>query len=448
MSEIKFDFTAAKGKIKAMHAVGQPPMLHAYHGLFHYLTEANIPYSRLHDAGGSFGGCVYVDIPNVFPNFDADENDPASYDFAFTDHLLKGIKAANVEPYYRLGITIENYPEIKPYRLAPPTDFAKWARICEHVIRHYNEGWADGYEMGITYWEIWNEPDSYTGKKTPANGSMMWTGTKEQYFELYEIAAKHLKACFGDTIKVGGFASCGFYAVDAAPNALGLNIPDKEDREIPPAHAYFIDFFRGFLSHLKATGTPMDFFSWHTYASVENSLRHADYCALELERYGFTDCEVHCNEWNTAHTVDNRGTSFAAASAAAMMLAMQNKRMDVMCFYDARLGPSVYGGLFNPLTWKPLCTYYSFQAFGELYKLGTQAGCEISDAGLYGLAAMDGDSKAVMISNLGDEREINTNLCDSMKAYLIDEDHFMTEAELDPACFTLGKNQVVFFKNF
>ena len=26
-----------------------------------------------------FGGGAYVDIPNVFPDFEADENDPASY---------------------------------------------------------------------------------------------------------------------------------------------------------------------------------------------------------------------------------------------------------------------------------------------------------------------------------------------------------------------------------
>lgn len=448
MSEIRFDYSTAKGKIKAMHAVGQPPMLGARHDAFRYLTEANIPYSRQHDTGGAFGGYVYVDIPNIFRDFDADENDPASYDFAFTDHLLKGLKAANCEPYYRLGITIENYPNIKAYRLAPPKDFGKWARICEHVIRHYNEGWADGYEMGITYWEIWNEPDSFTGHKTSFNGSMMWQGTPEQYFELYEVAAKHLKACFGDKIKVGGFASCGLYAASVAPKAHGLDVPGREDGEPSAAYKFFIDFFHNFLRHIKTTDTPMDFFSWHTYDNVSNAMIQADYCAKVLADYGYTDCEVHCNEWNTAHTPENRGTSFASASAAAMMLAMQDKRMDIMCFYDARIGQAMYGGLFNPISYKPFCTYYSFKAFGEMYKLGTQASSVTDGENLYCVAAMDGDRHAAMISNLGDECEITTNLCSCMKAYLIDVDHFMTEIELDPKKFTLGKNQVVYFKNF
>ena len=81
-------------------------------------------------------------------------------------------------------------------------------------------------------------------------------------------------------------------------------------------------------------------------------------------------------------------------------------------------------------------------------ELGTQAASVINGDDLYCVAAMDGDKKAALISNLGDEREITTNLCSCMKAYLIDQDHLMTEAELDPKKFTLGKNQVVYFKNF
>ena len=76
-----------------MHAVGQPPMgigddgVHG--GMMRYLKEANIPYCRMHDVGeGFFGENLYVDVPNLFRDFDADENDPAAYDFAFTDNLF------------------------------------------------------------------------------------------------------------------------------------------------------------------------------------------------------------------------------------------------------------------------------------------------------------------------------------------------------------------------
>ena len=106
--QFTFDFEKKVGKIRAMHAVGQPPMLGASESMCHYLTEASIPYSRLHDVGGVYGGNRFVDIHNIFRDFDADENDPASYDFAFTDILIAGLMKANCPPIFRLGETIEN----------------------------------------------------------------------------------------------------------------------------------------------------------------------------------------------------------------------------------------------------------------------------------------------------------------------------------------------------
>ena len=40
---------------------------------------------------------------------DADENDPKSYRFAFTDALVKALVDNGVEPFFRLGVTIENF---------------------------------------------------------------------------------------------------------------------------------------------------------------------------------------------------------------------------------------------------------------------------------------------------------------------------------------------------
>ena len=86
---ISVDFNEKTGKIKPMHGIGQPPLTGLSNSMFHYLSRAGIPYSRLHDVGGWMGGGLYVDIPNLFPDFDADENDEASYDFAYTDVIIK-----------------------------------------------------------------------------------------------------------------------------------------------------------------------------------------------------------------------------------------------------------------------------------------------------------------------------------------------------------------------
>jgi len=69
------DFGAAVGPVKPVNGVGQPPMIgsHVTWDLMPRLYEAGIPYSRLHDVGGWLGGGLYVDVPCLFPNFDADE---------------------------------------------------------------------------------------------------------------------------------------------------------------------------------------------------------------------------------------------------------------------------------------------------------------------------------------------------------------------------------------
>ena len=109
-----------------------------------------------------------------------------------TDDYLKTMRAAGTEPFYRLGQSIEHW--IKKYGVNPPADFDKWAAICEHIVRHYNEGWADGFEWNITYWEIWNEPDL----KPAADGrpSPTWTGTPEQLYDLLSNTALRLKKDF------------------------------------------------------------------------------------------------------------------------------------------------------------------------------------------------------------------------------------------------------------
>ena len=88
MANITIDFSKIVGKIKPMHAVGQPPILGISTDMLKYLTDIGAPYSRLHDVGGAYASYKWVDVPNIFRDFDADENDPESYDFAFTDILI------------------------------------------------------------------------------------------------------------------------------------------------------------------------------------------------------------------------------------------------------------------------------------------------------------------------------------------------------------------------
>ena len=416
-------------------------MLGANCDKFAYLRDASIPYARLHDVGGIYGGSRFVDIQNVFPCFDADETLPESYDFEYTDHLIKKLIEYGCEPVYRLGVTIENdvLRGFKPRYINPPRDYEKWAKICEHIIRHYNEGWANGFEYGITYWEIWNEPENGINGHPTVNANQMWTGSDEDYFRLYAVAAKHLKACFGDSIKVGGYSSSGFYALrkDIFPTCH-------------EGHDHMIDFFHSFMKYIKKENAPIDFFSWHHYEDADSAAALAEGLDKLLCDYGYEGLETHLNEWNTAHKKETRGTSYAAASTAAMMIRMQYASTYMLCYYDARIGTSVYGGMFDPLTYLPNCVYYPFVAFGEMYKLGKMAECDLTSArdGIFALAATDGESKnAILLANTSDTDEPIEACLDGYEAFLIDSEHYMTKID-NAAELILGKNQTIYIRNF
>ena len=158
---LSVDFKKNVGKIKPVNGVNCAPIISYYnYSLFEKFAELEVPFCRLHDFGGCFGGTHFVDVENIFTDMNADEEDSASYDFTFTDRLLSELDKIGVKPFYRLGASIENGHRIKAYHIYPPKDNAKWARICANIIRHYNCGWADGFHYGIEYFEIWNEPDN------------------------------------------------------------------------------------------------------------------------------------------------------------------------------------------------------------------------------------------------------------------------------------------------
>lgn len=383
--------------MKPVNGVGQPPMVGALGDwtMLHYLKDAGIPYSRLHDVGGWQGKGLYVDIPNLFPDFDADENDPKNYRFSYTDDLINALVKNGVEPFFRLGVTIENFVSrgLPPLRCQPPTDYAKWARVCEHVIRHYTEGWSNGFWHKITYWEIWNEPDNMPD----AIRNPCWNGSFDEYIRFYGTVAQHLKGKFPH-LKIGGYAGCGFYAGTGSKHVAAAHSSSRQ--------AYFVDCAHQFLKAARDGNWPLDFFSYHSYSEPSEALRQVAFADSLLTSYGFTreKTERIFDEWLPSANHENLGTAKQAAQIAAMLIGLQNGPCDLACIYDARCDVGNYSPLFNPMTLKPHKAYYVYKAFNELRKLGTSLRPPETPKGVFVCAATDEKSRsAVLIANISDK---------------------------------------------
>lgn len=380
MNTIEIDLRQSQGPIKPMHGINNGPI--SYGGLTNtseQYREAGFPIVRLHDP--DWPNPYQVDIPKVFPNFDADPDDPDAYRFAQTDDLIAAIHATGAEVLYRLGVSIEHIRERIYAR--KPTDFEKWARICTNVIRHYNEGWCNGFHYGIRFWEIWNEPDG---------GDNMWTdGTPEDYYRLYCTASKIIRAACPNVL-LGGYAGCTVY-----------NEP----------------FMTGFFESIRAANAPLDFFSWHMYSDGGNAPDYAKAAAVArqyLVKYGYSNALSICDEWNymagKEHWDAVRGepdnlirkkmfelqrTMVGASFCVAAMISMQNAPMDMAAYYDGQ-PHMLWCGIFD-FYGAATKTFYAFKAYDQLYRLkGSQIPLQSIDK-LYALAAGKARQALVLLAN-------------------------------------------------
>ena len=418
MTNIKVDFSKITGAIRPLHGMNNCDRGALWGDLSDEFKALEVPIVRLHDTGGAYGGSHYVDIPNIFPNFDADPDDPASYDFTLTDYYLKYLVATGCEVMYRLGVTIEAAP--KKYHIYPPADFHKWADICEHIVRHYNEGWADGFHFGIKYWEIWNEPDGIDPNITPF-GPPMWLGTAEQYFEMYSITANHLKKMHPD-IRVGGYSSCRVRGTF------------RDGKWIDGVTDYVESFF-DYITDPK-TRAPLDFFTWHTYLGHDfyRLIEEAKFARDILDRYGFTEAENFNTEWNHYLSADKvermelMPTERGASHYVATMCDMQKSGfIDKAMFYQAQRG-STYNPLFTIPGHRKTKAYHGFRLFSELYKLRRECSSDCDNSEVYYAAAIGDDRCGVLISNPNDcTEEARLDFCgaelENITVSLVDAEH-------------------------
>ncbi len=362
ISTVSIDFTKKLGAIKPMNAGNNGPKMarsSQVSGNFSTFKMLHVPYARVHDANLTtiYGAPHTIDVRAIFKNWDADPTDPASYDFMMTDLYLKSIVKAGSEPFYRLGGSIEHSE--RKWFTRVPEDFKKFAVICEHIIRHCTGDFANGLNLKITYWEIWNEadidPDNSTDKRC-------WQGTAEQFRKMFCITFKHLKKCFPH-LKIGGPASTSHI------NGWNDNWSKK------------------FLQELKKQKIKLDFYSWHRYAYQVETIFDAIREAREfLDANGQEQAESILDEWNYVRywgegfvdSLEQENNMKGAAFALCTMLGAQKLPIDMLMYYDMRAACGM-NGLWHQYTYRRQKPWYSFFLFDKLAQLGTEAASKSSD---------------------------------------------------------------------
>ncbi|MBR7155287.1 MAG: hypothetical protein IKD22_00485 [Lentisphaeria bacterium] len=412
LTEITLNYSQTTGKIRPLNGGNLGPCLKPEDPVQREdFKLLEIPLTRLHDAPHTNSGMRLVDIHQIFGNWNADPEDPDNYYFEQTDEYIRRMVEDGTPIMYRLGISIEHC--LPHYYTRPPADFHKWANICLHIIRHYNEGWANGMHANIQYWEIWNEPDDC--RCFAPNPSHMWGGTAEEFFELYRVAATAIKAEF-PALKIGG---AGFWKINPTYGAGDNQFIDK------------------FLAGCRDHRVPLDFFSWHSYGSRKNpfGMNEEPFTARKLlDSYGFPQTELHLNEWHYVEQWDSRffhegglSTIQCAVHAVAVITAWQDTPLDMANYYTIGRG-----GAFS--AWYPWGEknriYYAFLALAAMNRHADRIAAACEEENIFVLAGKNREGKAaILISDFyaeTDELVLNTD-GRNFRVKLLDENSNLEE---------------------
>ena len=202
-----------------------------------------------------------VDNPgSLFPKWEADPEQPASYNFKTVDLAVRATHDAGAQIMFTIASAI-------PQNNLPPPDLKKWSAVLDHIVRHFTKGWAQGFDHGVRYWEVGDEPDL---------NKFHFRGTPEQFYAMYAAAAKIVKAV-DPALKVGG---------PGLAFPLNTNAPFRE----------------GFLDFVKHERLPFDFFSWKWFGDASEDPydfhRVAEVTTSQLQARGLTGVQQFISNWN------------------------------------------------------------------------------------------------------------------------------------------------------
>jgi len=234
------------------------------------------------------------------------------YTFSYVDKVFDAILALGARPFVELGFMPRELATDTETvfwwgaHASPPKDMTRWVELVTETVRHWIERY--GIEEVRTWrFEVWNEPNLVPH---------FWTGTKTQYFELYEHTARAIKAI--DTrLMVGGPSTSVFvpderYAGETEDGAAQVATAEVKDVDALDWRPVWID---DFIDWCAARDLPIDFITTHLYPTdfaygsggeARAISRYANATFDDLTRLRamigespYPAAEIHVTEWST-----------------------------------------------------------------------------------------------------------------------------------------------------
>jgi xylan 1,4-beta-xylosidase len=206
------------------------------------------------------------------------------YNWQYIDELYDFLHSIGMKPFVELGFMPQALASgsktIFWWRgnVTPPRNMSRWSDFIRAFVQHVQDRYGEA-EVRTWYFEVWNEP----------NLDGFFTGTQQQYFDLYAATARAIKSV-SPHYRVGGPATAGCAWV---PQFIHFCETNGAPVDFISTHTYGVQ--AGFLDETGNAGTVLSTNADSIFGEVKEVRR-------QIAQSAFPKLELHFTEWSASYT--------------------------------------------------------------------------------------------------------------------------------------------------
>jgi Beta-xylosidase len=213
-----------------------------------------------------------------------DKKGNPEYNFQYIDVLYDYLLSIGMKPFVELGFMPEALASGKQIifwwrgNVTPPKDYNKWEDFIRALTLHLTERYGID-EVKTWFFEVWNEPNLH----------QFWSGTQEEYFNLYKHAVQAIKSV-NKAYRVGGPATAG---AAWEPEMIDFCTKNSLPLDFISTHSYGVK--QGYLDEFGNAGTVLDKNPMSVSGDILQSRK-------EIAGSSMPNLELHYTEWSSSYT--------------------------------------------------------------------------------------------------------------------------------------------------
>jgi len=319
------------------------------------------------------------------------------YNWQYIDELFDRMLQIGIRPFVELSffpkdIAAKNSKTQFWWKcnITPPESFDKWAALIDAFVRHCLQRYGEE-EVRQWYFEVWNEPNLYRA---------FWDGARSQYFEMYRVTAKTIKA-IDPALRVGGPATSNFvpddrFASETEDESKQITFQMKDLAEGEWKGVWIEEF----LAFCAKNHLPVDFIACHPYPTdypldtggnlsprtrpATSTRDDLQWLRKTVDQSAFPKAEIHLTEWSSSPSPrDHSHDSLPAATFVVRANLESSNLVDSLSYWvftdvfeESAAGDTIFHGGFGMINFQGIVKP-TFHAYRFLNLLGDE---EISRA--------------------------------------------------------------------